>query len=136
MATQYTTEYSTVSADIQNIVANKVKLLDSYILFRTGDYEYTALIKDNTTGKTTEYTFSRSGANYSYVWEMSEASSEFDYTISNEYYVYSNVGVGRSLDLPVYDGVTAHATIIMCIVLMFAIIFKGALFKCLDRKRR
>ena len=136
MATQYTSEYSTVSADIQNIVANKVKLLDSYILFRTGENEYTALIKDNTTGKTTEYTFSRAGSNYSYSWTMEEASSEFEYTVSNEYYVYSNVGVGRSLDLPVYEGVTAHATIIICIALLFAIVFKGALFKCLDRRKR
>lgn len=135
MTTQ-SSDYGTVSSDIQNIVANKVKLLDSYILFRTGENEYTALIKDNTTGKTTEYTFSRSGSTYNNYWNIREAASEFEYTVSNEYYVYSNVGVGRSLDLPVYEGVSAHATIIICIALLFAIVFKGALFKCLDRRKR
>ena len=136
MAVQYASDYSTVSTDIQNIVANKVKLLDSYILFRPGDQEYTALIKDNTTGKTTEYVFSRSGSNYSYNWIMEETAAEFDYTISNEFYVYSNIGIGRSLDLPVYEGVIAHASIVICISLLFAIVFKGALFRCLNRKRR
>lgn len=126
--TQYS-EYGSISSDIQNIVANKVKILDSYILFRTDEYEYTALIKDNVTQECTEYTFSRSGTTYSNNWTVSEAAAEFEYTVRNEYYVYSNVGLGRSLTLPVYEGVIAHSTIIMCCALLLWIVFKEVLFK-------
>lgn len=136
MISQYTDSYSAPSSDIQNLIANKVSLLDQYILMQTGQYEYTALIYNPNTKKCTEYTITRSSlASYSTYYTVSEASSDFEYTVSNEYYVYSNVGYGRSLDLPVYDGVQSHAIIIICLVLLFAIMFKGVLFPCLRRKR-
>lgn len=136
MISQYTDSYSAPSSDIQNLIANKVSLLDQYILMQTGQYEYTALIYNPNTKKCTEYTITRSSlATYSTYYTVFEASSDFEYTVSNEYYVYSNVGYGRSLDLPVYDGVQSHAIIIICLVLLFAIMFKGVLFPCLRRKR-
>lgn len=137
MITQYTGGYSNPPSDVQNLVANKVQLLDSYILFQTGDYEYKAIVFNNATKKGEEYTFSRSSSNYnSYFTVSSKEVDTFEYTVTNEYYVYSNDGVGKSLSLPVMEGVTAHATMILACVLMFAIVFKGVLFRCLDRKRR
>ena len=55
--------------------------------------------------------------------------------VDNEYYVFSNIGYGKSLDLPVYDGVISFSLMIISCVLLFAVVFKGALFKCLKRKR-
>ena len=46
MITQYSESYSSPSSEIQNIVANSVSLLDKYVLFQTGDNEYTALVKN------------------------------------------------------------------------------------------
>lgn len=136
MITQYTESYSNPPADVQNIVANKVSLLDSYILFQTDQYEYKAIVYNNASKQGKEYTFTRGSSNYNnYYTVRSTDVDEFEYTVRNEYYVYSNDGVGKSLSLPVVEGVTAHATVIICCLVMFAVVFKGALFKCLKRRR-
>lgn len=129
--TQYT-DYSTVPVQIQNIVANKCQLLDQYILFQTGEYEYTALIRNPVTKETKSYTFTRTN-NYSQ-YTVKEAVADWTYTVRNEYYCYSNIGYGSALDLPVVEGVTAHAGAVLVCALMLAIMFKGVLFPCL-RKR-
>lgn len=136
MISQYTGSYSNPPADVQNLIANKVKLLDSYILFQTGENEYKAIVYDNVSKRGEEYTISRPGSGYyNYYTVSSQEVDTFEYTVSNEYYVYSNTGVGKSLDLPVMEGVTAHSVIILACVVMFAIVFKGVLFKCLRIKR-
>lgn len=133
--TQYTTSYSDPSTAIQNLVANKIALLDQYILMQTGQYEYTALVYNPNTKECTQYTISReSDSSYSNYYEITETSADFEYTVSNEYYVYSNVGYGKALDLPVYDGVISHSLIIICLMLLFAVVFKGALFKIFKRR--
>ena len=133
--TQYTS-YSTVPTQVQNLVASRCSLLDYYILFQTGDNDYTALIQDPATKKIEEvHIYRKSTSGYNSYWDMevSEAS-DFSYTVNNEYYVYSNVGYGQQLNLPVYEAVQSHALVAITVVLFFAIIFKGVLFKCL-RKR-
>lgn len=130
--TQYT-EYGSIPQAVRDVVANKVSLLDQYILMQTGQYEYSALILDAGTKSTKRVTFTRS-SNYG-AYTVSESDADWDWNVSNEFYCYSNVGVGAALDLPVYEGVTAHATIILACALMFAIIFKGALFKCFRRRK-
>ena len=139
MITQYTNSngYSSVDSATQAVVANKISLLDKYVLMQTGDYEWTALVQYTMTKKTTRYTITRNSTGYSSPYSVrSSENADFDYNIINEYYVFTNVGQGRALDLPVYEGLQTHALAIMCCVLMFAIVFKGVLFKCLDRLRR
>ena len=138
MITQYTDGYSTISTDIQNIVANDVALLEDYILIQTGQYEWTALI--NTRGinncryiKITRS--STSGYNNQYTVSRGEYNGDFGANVENEYYTYSNVGVGRSLDLPIHQTATSYCLVFIACVLAFAIVFKGVLFKCLKRKR-
>lgn len=137
MITQYTDSYTAPSADIQNIVANKVSLLDQYILMQTGQYEYTALIKNMASKEVKEITIYRTSASgYNNTYSVVEDTvADFNYTVSNQYYIYSNLGQGRALDLPVYDGVISYSLVIIACLAMFAVIFKGALFKCLRRKR-
>lgn len=128
--TQYT-DYSSVPTQIQNVVANKCQLLDQYILFQTGQYEYTALVRNPITKETKAYTFTRSN-NYSQ-YSVAVTDADWSYSVSNEYYCYSNIGYGSALDLPVVEGVTAHAAVVLVCVLMLAIMFKGVLFKCIRR---
>lgn len=138
MITQYTNHngYSIADSTIQAIVSNKVALLDQYILMQTGENEYTALVRNPFTKKTTQYIFIRNG-NYSSGYTLSTSEGvDWEYTVSNEVYVFSNMGKGRALDLPVYEGVISHSLIIVCCVLLFAIVYKGVLFKCLDRMKR
>lgn len=137
MIRQYTESYSSPSSDIQNLIANKVALLDQYILMQTGQYEYTALVYNPNTKDCIKYTISRSSSgSYNNVYTISENAADFEYSISNEYYIYSNVGYGKSLDLPVYDGVISHCLMIICCFLMFAVVFKGALFPCIKAIRK
>lgn len=123
----------TVPQQIRDIVANKVKLLDEYIVFQTGEYQYTALIHDVVTDEVTRLTFTRANNYSTYTVDQSEGVWEF--TLSNEYYCYSNVGYGAALDLPVMEGVQAHSSAVITVVLMFLIVFKSALFP-FRRKRK
>ena len=138
MITQYTNSngYSSTDSTVQATVANKISLLDQYILMQTGEYEYTALVRNPFTKKTTQYKFTRSG-NYSSGYSLATSSGvEWDFKVTNEVYVFSNMGRGRALDLPVYEGVISHSLIIICCAMLFAIVYKGVLFKCLDRVKR
>lgn len=134
MITQYTDSYSSIPSQVVSIVNNKCSLLDKFIIMQTGDRQYSALIYNVCSKKGKQYVFHRSSSNSYYTVSESDISS-FDYTVTNEYYVYSNDGIGQTVDLMVYHGVTAHATVIVSLFVMFAVIFKGALFKCLRLKR-
>ena len=134
MIKQYTDSYSSIPSQVVSIVNNKCSLLDKFIIMQTGDRQYTALIYNVCSKKGKQYVFSRS-SNYNYYTVSESDISSFDYTVTNEYYVYSNDGIGQSVELMVYHGATAHAVVIVSLFVMFAVIFKGALFKCLRRKR-
>lgn len=135
MIRQYTTSYSSPSSDIQNIVANSVSVLDQYILMQTGEYEYTALIKNMASKDVEEIVVRRntsSGYNNQYT-VLRQNGSDFDFMVSNEYYVYSNVGYGKSLDIPAYEGICTYGITAITVLIFFMVVFKGALFKCLRK---
>lgn len=138
MITQYTNTsgYSGTDSTVQSTISNKISLLDQYVLMQTGEYEYTALVRNPFTKKTTQYTFTRDN-NYSSAYTLNITEGvEWDFNITNEVYVFSNMGRGRALNLPVYDGVISYSLIIICCAMLFAIVYKGVLFKCLDRVKR
>lgn len=133
--TQYT-DYGSIPQAVRDLVANKISLLDSYILMQTGEYEYTALVYKPGLNECRQYKISRaSSTGYgSYVYRMVESAGTWEYTVTNEYYCYSNVGYGAALDLPVAELSVAHSSVILSCALMLAIVFKGVLFRCLRRK--
>lgn len=133
MITQYTDTYGSISSDIQNLVSNRVGLLDNYILMQTGQYEYTALIKDGATKKVTKLVISRSSSYNNYYTVAESVSDDFTYTVSNEYYCYSNMHFGKSLSCPIYDQVASYGICILTCVVAFMVLFKGVLFRCLKR---
>ena len=129
--TQYS-EYNSVPQAIRDVVANKCHLLDQYILFQTGQYEYTALVRNPVTKEVKQYRFTRTN-NYSQ-YTVTESVGNWDYSITNEYYCYSNIGYGAALDLPVITGAIAHSSVAITCALMLAVVFKGVLFPCLRKK--
>lgn len=134
MISQYG-EYSSIPTDVQNYVANRCSLLDRYVLFQTGEHQYSAIVYDPVRKIGKEYTFTRTG-NYNGTYTVSEDEvQKMTYTISNEYYVYSNDGCGKSLDLPVYETATAWSLTAICVLVFFGVMFKGVLFKCLRKSR-
>lgn len=128
--------YGTVSTEIQSLIASKISILDKYVLMRTDENEYTALVHNPLSKNTTQYVISRSSASgYNNPWVVTTIEDvDYRFNISNEYYVYSNEGYGRMLDLPVYDAVSSFGLCILTCTLIFAIAFKGVLFKCLRKK--
>lgn len=124
--------YTTIPQQVRDIVANKCKLLDEYILLQTGEREYTALIRDMVTDEVTCYTFTRA-ADYG-VYSMLETVGTWEYTVRNEYYCYSNIGYGAALELPVMEGVQAHSAVVFTVVLMFLVVFRSTLFPFHKRK--
>lgn len=138
MLKQYTETFSNAQSDITNIVANDCALLEDYILCQTGQNEWSALIRSRWNNNTRKLTFARNTGQYqnnTYVVTRSDYNGEFGADISNEYYIYSNCGYGKSLELPIHQTTVSYSlTIITCFIL-FAVVFKGVLFKCLKRKR-
>lgn len=135
MIKQYTNSYSSPSTDIQNLVANSVSILDQYILMQTGEYEYTALIKNMANKEVEQIKVSRTSASgYNTQYTVTRQNgADFNYTVLNEYYVYSNVGYGKSLNIPAYEGVRTYGLTALTVLVFFMVIFKGALFKWLKK---
>lgn len=130
--TQHTT-YGSIPQTVRDIVANRCSLLDQYILCQTGDNQYTALIRDVVTGDVSQLYFYRENNYGSYY--LVETDAYWNYEISNEYYCYSNIGLGSALTLPVVDQIQAHASIILSVTLLFLIVFRSSLFP-FQRKRK
>lgn len=137
LSVDQSTDYGSISADIQNLVANSVSVLDQYILMQTGEYEYTALIKNLASKEVEEITITRDSTNYNTKYRVTRKNgSDFDFSVSNEYYVYSNTGIGKSLNIPSYEGIRTYGLTGLTVLIFFMVVFKGALFKCLENRRR
>lgn len=109
--------YSTVPNAAISIVANRVGLLDAYIMFCTSENEYTALINP-IVGNPFKVVVSRDNSgNYNYVWRVSETeTADTSYSLSNEYYCYSNIRLGQHYPID-YSGLL---TAVICISATFA----------------
>lgn len=123
--TQYT-DYGSIPQAVRDLVASKISLLDQYILVQTGAQEYTALINKPGLG-CKQIRIYRTG-NYGGVYQVVETDGTWSYTVSNEYYAYSNVGYGSQLDLPVTASVSAWSSCIIACTLMLAIVFREVIF--------
>ena len=134
---QYTDSFSSCPTEIQNIVANDIAINEIYVLMQTGQNEWTAQIYTLGLGKSRQIKFNRnSQTGYNNYYTVTRSKDiEFKTVYENEYYVFSNMGFGKSLELPVYQGLQTYSLMIISCILLFAVVFKGALFKCLKRKR-
>lgn len=129
---------SSIPSQVINISNNKVGVLDDYILYCTGDYRYSLLTKSRLPGQTAKlYTFSRSSsAGYNFYTVSFTDNVPFDYLVTNEYYVYSNIGYGQALTPVCWQGIQTFSLAGITCALFLGIVFKGGLFKCLRQKKR
>lgn len=132
MVTQYS-EYGTVPSAALNLMYSKISVLDEYLILRTGENQYTAMIRSPATKETTQIVVQRVGTGYTNTWELTEQSSDWGYSVTNEYYVYSNIGLGTMQVLPCHEITQTYCMAGMICVLFLAIMFKGVLFPCLRR---
>lgn len=132
--TQYDT--SSISSNWLNVFYSKIGPLDEYLIMQIGESQYGCLVRRIPSREVIQYTITRTGSNYgSYYYQLTEQqNASWSYSITNELYVYSNIGKGTMAVLPCHQimlcwGVTG----LVCLVFL-AVVFKGALFKCLRRK--
>lgn len=109
--------YSTVPNSAIAIVANRVGMLDSYIMFCTAEKEYTALIKPLVGNPFKVVVYRGDSGAYNNVWCVSETEvSDTNYSLSNEYYCYSNIRLGQHYTID-YSGLL---TAVICICATYA----------------
>lgn len=127
--------YGSISTDIQQLIGNAVGMLDKYILIRTGEYEYSALIQSPGSDTAKQITVSRNSSNSTYN-VSEEDGKEFSWNITNPYYSYSNLGFGKALQtITAYEQTTSIAVSALVCFLVLALFFKGVLFTPWRKKR-
>ena len=128
---------SSISSNWLDVFYSKIGPLDEYVIMQTAENSYGCLVRRIPSREVIQYTITRSGSNYgSYSYSLSESSNvTWDYFISNELYVYSNTGHGRIAVLPCHEIMVCWSiTGFVCLVFL-AVVFKGALFKCLRQRK-
>ncbi len=118
---------STISSTYLNVFYSKLRPLDEYIICQTDDNEYTMLVRNMVNhDDVKEYVIYRTGTNASY--QMYESESTWSYDISNEIYVYSNIGYGTMSVLPCHEIMIAWSIIVALCCGALWVMFRGGLF--------
>ena len=132
---QYDNE--TVPTVAKNLFYSKIGILDQYVIMATGDYEYTLLTRNIADDTVRQYEITRyKNGSYDNYYECIEVRNPtWDYTITHEYYVYSNTGQGIMETLPVHAIISSWAMVGVVCIAALAVVFKGALYPCLRRIR-
>lgn len=130
--TQYSNNgsYSTPSTQIVNIALNDtLPIGKDYLVMQTGQYTYVAIIGDYTGGTFVDVdivTISRPASNGVYTVSRTTADS-VTYTVSNDYYVYSSIGLGQFVSYPRTDYYMCLAVVITCVFTVLATVMRNLL---------
>ena len=133
--TQYDVSTS-ISTNWLDVFYSKIGPLDEYVIMQTGENTYGCLVKRIPSREVIQYTITRTGSNYgNYYYSLTEQqNASWSYSITNEIYVYSNTGQGRLAVLPCHEIMLCWGVTGLVCLIFLAVVFKGALFKCLRRK--
>ena len=108
---------------------NKVGLFDEYISYKESDTVDAILVgdfKDNVfTGTKYTITTQRNGTQTIYVTGQQPITNE-TVSVSNEYYVYSNIGIGQQAQVYQHQQIQSGAMVIMLGIVIGYMIIKGA----------
>lgn len=134
MITQYQNSnggYSLPGSPYINYFKNYIMPTDNYLIMQDGQYSYVCLV-DRVVGDDYLIRITRSDS-YSSVYTSEKVVTEdLSYTVYNDYYVYSNLGIGSKLDID-YSPFICGFLAVLCGVLAFNAIFGGVLLR---RKKR
>lgn len=131
MITQYSNNgsYSLPSSTVTNYFKNYIMPTDSYIIIQTGQYTWSCLV-DRVVGNDYIIRVTRPISSGSYT-ATKTVTTDTTYSVSNDFYVYSNLGIGNKLDID-YSPFICGFLVVLCGVLAFKSIFGG----CLLRRRK
>ena len=134
MITQYQNSnggYSLPGSSYINYFKNYIMPTDNYLIMQDGQYSYVCLV-DRVVGDDYLIRITRSDS-YSSVYTSEKVVTEdLNYTVYNDYYVYSNLGIGSKLDID-YSPFICGFLAVLCGALAFNAIFGGVLLR---RKKR
>lgn len=134
MITQYQNSnggYFLPGSSYVNYFKNYIMPTDNYLIMQEDQYVYVCLI-DRIIGDDYLIRITRSDS-YSSVYTSEKVVTEdLSYTVYNDYYVYSNLGIGSKLDID-YSPFICGFLAVLCGVLAFNAIFGGVLLR---RKKR
>lgn len=127
--TQYRNSYGSYSSPntqvVQTALNEAVPVRDDYLAFQTDQYEYTVVIgeyEDGTFNNATVVQIDRSDSIYTV--SRSEVE-EVTCNISNEYYVYSSLGMGQYIDYPRSNYYIGLSVMITCVFTVLAVVLRG-----------
>lgn len=128
MITQYSRNgsYSLPSSSVCQYFRNYIMPTDNYIIIQDGQYSYACII-DRVIGDDYIYRVSRSDSSGEYTTSK-QVTNDLTYSVSNDYYVYSNVGIGTKLDID-YSPFICGFLACLCGVMAFKAIFGGCLLR-------
>lgn len=125
MGTQYSEAASLPSAAYRDFILSHVGLFDHYVIYQSGQYEYTGYVW-NKWGKkiTIQITRSSTGTGYNNRWSSSVIEgAEHYFTITEPMYCYSTESNYGSFYVPqtvVQTGVTASCVLLGVVVVWLA----------------
>ena len=134
MITQYQNSnggYSLPGSSYVNYFKNYIMPTDNYLIMQDGQYSYVCLV-DRVVGDDYLIRISRSDSYSSLYTTEKIVTDDLTYTVYNDYYVYSNLGIGNKLDID-YSPFICGFLAVLCGVLAFNAIFGGVLLR---RKKR
>lgn len=118
---------STIAAAYLNLFYSKLRPLDEYIICQTGETEYTMLVRNLVDqDDVMEHVIFRESTGMPY--EYDSYPGDWNYSVSNELYVYSNIGIGTMSVLPCHEIMIAWSIIAALCVGAFWVMFRGGLF--------
>lgn len=123
--------YSLPSSSYVNYFKNYIMPTDNYLIMQDGQYSYVCLV-DRIIGDDYLIRISRSDSYISLYTTEKIVTDDLTYTVYNDLYVYSNLGIGTKLDID-YSPFICGFLAVLCGVLSFRAIFGGVLLR---RKRR
>ena len=130
MITQYQNSsggYSLPGSSYVDYFKNYIMPTDNYLIMQEDQYSYVCLI-DRLVGNDYLIRVIRSNS-YSSVYTSEKiVTDDLSYTVYNDYYVYSNLGIGSKLDID-YSPFICGFLAVLCCVLAFKAIFGGVLLR-------
>lgn len=126
---QYTSSNS-IPSNVRDTLSSKVRPWNDYIILQTGQGQYTLLEKSLFNDDCRSIVAMRSNDG---TYHYTEQESEFDFIVTNETVVYSNIGYGSRLDLPVVQEVNTVCIVALTILVFIWVLF-GRVFRWRGRK--
>lgn len=129
MKAQWSDSRTVVPTYISSHIAGKCGILDRYVVYQTGEYEYQGIVI-KLVGKGELYTYTRS-SNYSQ-WDVSsQETMDYSYSVQHELYVCSTMGLGTVVAPPSWDyTVTLSIAVIACAVSIRWLVFPWIERRC------